>query len=839
MPTPPASAIKGHSPPVAIEQVKEMIQNIHGAVQSLKPLHRTFWEQFFEPDPIEQLENLIQDTYEAVESLKPLQPVTAFSSATVEQAKEMVQKPGATNPRQLPPTLVCDRFNLSEVPSSPCGPTPPNSSTDSPVKTPISEPENCLCLEYSEEGEPKAKFASGSETQKPVAFATTNADEPSQLPPSIRQPTQHTPASLGIPEQPVFATSYTIDGPADPKGHQPSVLPRSTVTKSEDKGFDSKGLDQPLAEMNETARDQEDQDNTDPPTPRLVEDATPSLAAQSDAAGSKGLDPPLNSIEGTRSSLDKGTIFAERLVSAVKQLIVAKAPTKPSATPEMAPTNKREPKAGRASRLEFKRVDEVWDERTYKYQIVESEPEVDDLDKYVFIVRDRVEKKTQDTTSYIDIKSPFLGDILVQACREIRSVSLASISPSTGTKYLHLETRYMNWDGKVLGESTTGIKIPIFRGAKRIDHLNAYPLQYHSERERVTRELIKCGRTFISLAGTHYRQYKGRAFFIGDEGEIVPLHVEGRTMVDVISFQEQNPRHPCPRVHRMKPTSSVTSSCDPTTPADVDPTQLEESDLLTSSPTVLGFCLSSKRFLEFAVANISEISWSPASFDDVKIPENQNEPIWALVDTYLKGGHNDTFNDLVSGKGHGINFLLYGPPGVGKTLTAETIAETSKAPLYTIASRWKAILLLDEADVFLARRSDNAHLNALVSVFLRELEQYNGILFLTTNRVQSFDEAMISRVHLAWKYEPLRREARKAVLQYFLAQAETKQGHPALQSDKIDDLSEKKLNGREAMAEDQNTVVKETHLDSAISAREQFYYEFHGAASVASLDHYN
>jgi hypothetical protein len=65
-----------------------------------------------------------------------------------------------------------------------------------------------------------------------------------------------------------------------------------------------------------------------------------------------------------------------------------------------------------------------------------------------------------------------------------------------------------------------------------------------------------------------------------------------------------------------------------------------------------------------------------------------------------------------------------GPGEGGKILTS----------IFKIASRWKAILLLDEADVFLTQRGDNPQLNALVSVFLRELEQYDGILFLTTNR---------------------------------------------------------------------------------------------------------
>lgn len=120
------------------------------------------------------------------------------------------------------------------------------------------------------------------------------------------------------------------------------------------------------------------------------------------------------------------------------------------------------------------------------------------------------------------------------------------------------------------------------------------------------------------------------------------------------------------------------------------------------------------------------------------------------------------------------------------------------ATIFKIASRWKAILLLDEADVFLAQRSSDPHLNALVSVFLRELEQYDGILFLTTNRVQSFDEAMISRIHLALKYESLGIDARKAIWQSFLGHVKTRQGTPIYYPDDVEALAREELNGREA-----------------------------------------
>jgi AAA+ superfamily predicted ATPase len=113
-----------------------------------------------------------------------------------------------------------------------------------------------------------------------------------------------------------------------------------------------------------------------------------------------------------------------------------------------------------------------------------------------------------------------------------------------------------------------------------------------------------------------------------------------------------------------------------------------------------------------------------------------------------------------------------GAPGVGKTCTAECIAELVKKPLYPItcgdlgstaedvekglkkhfmlASKWDCVMLLDEADVFLARRKpEDLHRNSIVSVFLRMLEYYKGLLFLTTNRVGSFDEAFKSRVHIS------------------------------------------------------------------------------------------
>ncbi|KKA28843.1 hypothetical protein TD95_000247 [Thielaviopsis punctulata] len=94
--------------------------------------------------------------------------------------------------------------------------------------------------------------------------------------------------------------------------------------------------------------------------------------------------------------------------------------------------------------------------------------------------------------------------------------------------------------------------------------------------------------------------------------------------------------------------------------------------------------------------------------------------------------------------------------------TAKDVEEALKLN-FNLASRWNSVLLLDEADVFLAtRRRDDFARNALVAannlgqkVFLRTLEYYAGILFLTTNRVGDFDEAFKSRIHMSLYYPPL------------------------------------------------------------------------------------
>lgn len=60
--------------------------------------------------------------------------------------------------------------------------------------------------------------------------------------------------------------------------------------------------------------------------------------------------------------------------------------------------------------------------------------------------------------------------------------------------------------------------------------------------------------------------------------------------------------------------------------------------------------------------------------------------------------------------------------------------------------------------------------------FLRALEFYDGLLFLTTNRIGSFDDAFISRIHFQLGYPDFTDENRRKVWQTFIDKLERERG---------------------------------------------------------------
>lgn len=97
---------------------------------------------------------------------------------------------------------------------------------------------------------------------------------------------------------------------------------------------------------------------------------------------------------------------------------------------------------------------------------------------------------------------------------------------------------------------------------------------------------------------------------------------------------------------------------------------------------------------------------------------------------------------------------------------------------FKMAMSRNAVLLLDEADLFIKRRSSSdLSRNSLVAAFFSALEFYEGILFLTTNRVGHFDDAFIPRIHVQIFYPDFTDDERQQVWKTFTNKLSHQRGH--------------------------------------------------------------
>ncbi|KAH6684956.1 hypothetical protein F5X68DRAFT_171403 [Plectosphaerella plurivora] len=205
-----------------------------------------------------------------------------------------------------------------------------------------------------------------------------------------------------------------------------------------------------------------------------------------------------------------------------------------------------------------------------------------------------------------------------------------------------------------------------------------------------------------------------------------------------------------------------------------------------------GFDLKSRTWAQLDVSYCMPFATNVRAIDNLVMPSERKDMIKALIQRFtssegVKEPERSWAADFIENKGEGQIFLLHGGPGVGKTyvtklIIAECIAEYTGRPLlsltcadigtselkmeqqlskwFKLAEKWGAVMLIDEADVYLEQRLVNdLQRNSLVSVFLRCIEYYRGVLFLTTNRVGHFDDAFITRIHVIIRYDDLNRES--------------------------------------------------------------------------------
>lgn len=171
-----------------------------------------------------------------------------------------------------------------------------------------------------------------------------------------------------------------------------------------------------------------------------------------------------------------------------------------------------------------------------------------------------------------------------------------------------MECRYLDFDGKVFGEVSTNIAIPRFRGTKRINMLEAFPLKYHSNESSVRANLLECSRKFVSLRGAYHCHCCDTAFFM-HKGDLIQFSINSQIMIDASLFQKTNPNYSRPDVTKLEDIDkafdlSYQTSC-VTEFKELEPANLirsyekglaemKEDDFLICCPTVLGFSFNDK-----------------------------------------------------------------------------------------------------------------------------------------------------------------------------------------------------------------------------------------------------
>lgn len=367
-----------------------------------------------------------------------------------------------------------------------------------------------------------------------------------------------------------------------------------------------------------------------------------------------------------------------------------------------------------------------------------------------------------------------------------------------------------------------------FNGARPIAALPVAPIDAATKVMLVAR-----GQKFVDMAtkATHleYNTHMVWQAWFGPQF----YRAIGRCMIDQVSFGRINPSYDDGGYKRSRSSEGEDKEMD-AVPADM---------LFACPGWIKGFSFVSKRWGEFSIEGLSPAVYNDKAFDQLVLKPKTKKMVRALVEN-----SSGTFQDIIYGKGGGIIFLLHGDPGVGKTLTAESVAEIQHRPLYSVsigelgtdpikleeslrqilemATIWNAIILIDEADIFLEARNDDSEIerNAMVGVFLRLLEYHQGILFLTTNRVRSFDKAFHSRISLAIKYPTLTKAMRREIWANLL-------GVAGVTGMDIDSLSEHNVNGRQiktairlaqALAKSESGIVTQELLELPIHHAEEF-----------------
>ena len=226
-------------------------------------------------------------------------------------------------------------------------------------------------------------------------------------------------------------------------------------------------------------------------------------------------------------------------------------------------------------------------------------------------------------------------------------------------------------------------------------------------------------------------------------------------------------------------------------------------------PLIRVFSMSKKEYVFVDVEYLSEYKYDTKAINRLFLPDK----ITNILKKVFSTAKEDLVGDIVSGKHGGMIIMAWGNPGIGKTSSAEVFAELMKTPLYLLdiselgtsannvennlstifrrVEKWNTIILFDEVDVFLSQRDTDLERSAIVGIFLRMMDYFQGVMFFTTNRPEVIDNAIHSRITLNIAYPDLSENIKAKIWNEKLTSAGIEI------SDEVNKLAALALNGRE------------------------------------------
>ena len=345
------------------------------------------------------------------------------------------------------------------------------------------------------------------------------------------------------------------------------------------------------------------------------------------------------------------------------------------------------------------------------------------------------------------IAKPFLGTNQIFEVFD----PLIPWDPNLPTK-LYVIVRGWDYDGKSMVRVYYELSIDKFRGTKDINELECFPIMYYKNaageynkeelcqtitaREKKYVEYVNCPQGATQMHShdgnavserrnaikteddEDYRSHNDEGSETKDASRTVrkTVPITGTYLVDAGSFLQYGGG------------DHVLDDLEPWWKEEVeeqpdDQKSSGDSSYLLYPPRILGYSTEKKTWAQFSVDRTKPAKKGDKSMfrSKLQLEDRYKRMIQALVENHTNRPRGDSserneVRDVVKNKGQGLVLLLHGPPGVGKTLTAETIAEATNKPLlivsvaeiglnaskaernlkqmFQLAGRWEAILLV-------------------------------------------------------------------------------------------------------------------------------------------------